>query len=96
MRSTQSDIIEWEKKLAGQNLSMKRGTRNLLSYVGDVEQINPASTHKKTKSGRRSPVTRNYRKTCEFCEEKFLGVKHAKYCDRCKAPQFAAICKRLR
>ena len=44
----------------------------------------------------RAPVVRNYQKTCEFCEEKFLGTKNAKYCNRCKAPQFAAVRQRLR
>jgi hypothetical protein len=44
----------------------------------------------------RAPVVRNHFHTCEFCEEKFLGTKNAKYCDRCKAPQFAAVRQRLR
>jgi hypothetical protein len=68
--------------------------------MGGVSQRNDLftrSARSKFRGGTgRAPTTCNYRKTCEFCEVVFLGTKNAKYCGPCRAPQMAAVRKRLR
>jgi hypothetical protein len=39
---------------------------------------------------------KNHLKTCELCQRRFEGSKNARFCNVCKAPQFAAMRKRLR